>query len=684
MPCLTLQNPPLLHVFLQDRTVAERCIDVGADRWSAAQFEKRAGERVNEFTDRFSGRSHCHERTIEELIGKPRSIAIHPAASFKTTQGSPESTQQLVRRSAARAASSVDPCPSLESDHSSVDNGPTTQPQNMSSATSEAQVPLLQPAAADPPIFSVIRQVLAHDPLYAEDVISGIRNLPTNRRSILILHEDECIDGPSSKPQKTSNKPSKKRQRSKDNSTAGDGTGGNQQGDGEGAGGAGQDGADETGDGESNGNSPPKKKRSKERNQDKIRRWICPYRLAYPEIHDNRDFSYCSANMTAVHKWRNHLFDHHSQEAKSKDTDGEAHARFYMSNDQKDSVEETVAEYGERRPRPTPEWLTHCKDLFIDVWLILFPKDQFPHFNEPLSPCGFPVALHPRPRLARSLGKTYADLLAVYADDDEIPDLCQYLVEKVGILVEPLLQARAEQAVRDKAITSTTDFLLSAEGMKAVMSETIAIALRSSPAATGATQWAVRATSEMLQNAVGQKRGENRGEGRGDYKGEREREDAGEGEDKGEDKGEDEDESDNHEPSTPSDSATAPRTPGPTEDTVPKEATPTIHVRLFPEGTRVTIDLVPDAPDSETRAIQLTHPSIVYVASMSQSRIPPTSPPASIPAPAPAPAAVLAPAPEPAPAPAPEPAPIPAPTPAMTDFDGEFMNVMDWSSLLTG
>ncbi|KAF5228610.1 hypothetical protein FAUST_10978, partial [Fusarium austroamericanum] len=532
--CFCYANPPLLHVFLQTRTVAERCIDVGADRWSAAQFEKRAGERVNEFTDRFSGRSHCHERTIEELIGKPRSIAIHPAASLKTTQGSPESIQQLVRRSAARAASSVDPCPSLESDHSSVDNGPTTQPQNMSSATSEAQVPLPQPAAAGPPIFSVIRQVLAHDPLYAEDVISGIRNLPSNRRSILILHEDECIDGPSSKPHKASNKPSKKRQRSKDNSTAGDGTGGDQQGGGEGSGGAREDGADETGDGESNGNSPPKKKRSKERNQDKIRRWICPYRLAYPEIHDNRDFSYCSANMTAVHKWRNHLFDHHSQEAKSKETDGEAHARFYMSNDQKDSVEKKVAESGEHRPRPTPEWLTHCKKLFIDVWLILFPKDQFPHFNEPLSPCGFPAAIHARPLLARSLRKTYADLLAVYADDDEIPDLCQYLVEKVGILVEPLLQARAEQAVRDKAIKSTEDFVLSAEGMKTVMSETIAIALRSSPAATGATQWAVRATSEMLQNAAGHNRGEgpdgNQDESRGDGRGENRCDYTGEGE----------------------------------------------------------------------------------------------------------------------------------------------------------
>ncbi|VTO85151.1 unnamed protein product [Fusarium graminearum] len=641
MPCLTLQltdgheeNPPLLHVFLQTRTVAERCIDVGADRWSAAQFEKRAGERVNEFTDRFSGRSHCHERTIEELIGKPRSIAIHPAASLKTTQGSPESIQQLVRRSAARAASSVDPCPSLESDHSSVDNGPTTQPQNMSSATSEAQVPLPQPAAADPPIFSVIRQVLAHDPLYAEDVISGIRNLPANRRSILILHEDECIDGPSSKPHKASNKSSKKRQRSKDNSTAGDGTGGDQQGDGEGAGGAREDGADETGDGESNGNSPPKKKRSKERNQDKIRRWICPYRLAYPEIHDNRDFSYCSANMTAVHKWRNHLFDHHSQEAKSKDTDGEAHARFYMSNDQKDSVEKKVAESGEHRPRPTPDWLTHCKNLFIDVWLILFPKDQFPHFNEPLSP--------------------------FYADDDEIPDLCQYLVQKVGILVEPLLQARAEQAVRDKAIASTTDFVLSAEGMKAVMSETIAIALRSSPAATGATQWAVRATSEMLQNAAGQSRGEHRDANRGDGR--------DESRDEGRDEGRDEDESDNHGPSTPSDSATAPRTPGPTEDTVPKEATPTINVRLFPEGTRVTIDLVPDTTplDSKTRSIQLTHPSIVYVASMSQSRIPPAS------APAPAPAAVPASAPEPIP----QPAPVPTP-PAMNELDDDFMSNMD-------
>ncbi|QPC70442.1 hypothetical protein HYE68_001194 [Fusarium pseudograminearum] len=271
-----------------------------------------------------------------------------------------------------------------------------------------------------------------------------------------------------------------------------------------------------------------------------------------------------------------------------------------MSNGQKDSVKETVAEYGEHRPRPTPEWLAYCKKLFIDVWLILFPKDQFPHFNEPLSP--------------------------FYADDDEIPDLCQYLVQKVGILVEPLLQARAEQAVRDKAIASTTDFVLSAEGMKAVMSETIAIALRSSPAATGATQWAVRATSEMLQNAAGQIRDENRGDG----------------------EGEDEDESDNHGSSTPSDSATAPRTPGPTEDTVPKEATPqpTIHVRLFPEGTRVTIDLVPDTP--ETRSIQLSHPSIVYVAKMSQSPIPSAS------------------------------APVPSTPPVRNDFGAELMNPMDW------
>ncbi|GKU16739.1 unnamed protein product, partial [Fusarium langsethiae] len=555
------------------------------------------------------------EHTVEELMSKSRTVPIYSPISLKAQQGSTASTAQLVRRSAARA-SSRDPCPSLESDHSSVDNGPTAQGQKISIVPSEAQIP--QPAAADPPILSAIRQILAYDPSYAEDVISGVRNLPTASRNILIPLEDECVDSPTSNATKTSNEPSNKRQRSQGDSTgggsgSGGGTGGDR-GNGEGGSGntaggnSGGHGADGTGKGKSNDDSPPKKKR----NKDKIRRWICPYCLAYPEIHEIRFFSDCSANMTELHLWKTHLFKHHSQEAKRSDPNREAHARFYMSEMQQTLILQTVERYT-KRPRDLAKWLEYWKKLFIEVWWILFPKTDFPHFNEPLSP--------------------------FHTDNGEIPDLCQHLVEKVGILVEPILHAKAEQAVRNKVVGSTQDFVPSTEEIKAAMSETIAIALLSSPAATGATQWLARASPEMLKDVVNKDRGASA---------------------EGEGENEDEDESDNHGPSTPSNSVTAPRTPEPAEgDTYPKQAPPplqpTINLRLFPEGTRVTVDLVSVTPMlSETRALQLTHPSIVYVANMSQAPI------SSAPSP-------------------------PQTVPSMDSFNDDFMsftNTEQWSSLL--
>ncbi|KAH6992929.1 hypothetical protein EDB82DRAFT_555019 [Fusarium venenatum] len=519
MPCLAFplsdgheENPPLLDVFLRDRTVAERCIVVG---WSKSQYERIALQRLSEFTDRFSGRSQCHERTIEELISKSGAISIHHTVSLQTKHGSPESTQQPVRRSAARA-SSLDPCPSLESDHSSVDNGPAPQHQNMSSVTSEAQIP--QPEAAGPSIFSVIRQILAHDPLYAEDVVSGVQNLPIDGRDILVPPEDECVDGSTNNPPRTSNTPSNKRQRSKGKSTgvdSGSGTGGGQQGE--------------------------------------------------------------------------HLVKHHSQKVKSSNRNREAPARFYMTELQQTLIQQAAEKYT-KRPRDVTKWLDYWKKLFVEVWWILFLKADFPHFNEPLSP--------------------------FHIDSGESPNLGQHVLEKAEILlVGPILEGKAKKAVRNNVIASVQDFKPTAEDIEAMMSEAITVALLNSPAATGAAQWWVRASPEMFGNAK-------RKDGRA----------LADDEDESENGDDSDSESDDNRPSTPSDSVTAPRTPEPAEVN-PKQAPPPaqqtiVPLRLFPWGTRVTVDLFPVNPlHSETQAGQLTHPPTVYIASMSQT---PVQPPPSL------------------------------------------------------
>ncbi|KAM0490234.1 hypothetical protein ACHAP8_011771 [Fusarium lateritium] len=448
----------------------------------------------------------------------------------------------------------------------------------MASVTSEAQIPLSE--AAGPSIFSVIRQILAHDPLYAEDVVSGVQNLPIDSRNILIPPENECVDGSTNNPPKTSKTPSNKRQRSKGKSTgvgSGSGTGGAQQGDGEScSGNFGQDDADGSDDGKSNDDSPPRKKR----NKDKTRRWICPYCLAYPEIYDIRFFSDCSANMTEVHLWRTHLIKHHSQEAKRSDPNREAQARFYMTELQQTLIQQAAEKYT-KRPRDLTKWLDYWKKFFVEVWWILFPKADFPHLNEPLSP--------------------------FHIDNGEISNIGQHVLEKAEtLLMGPILEGKAKQAVRNNAIASVQDFKPTADDTKAMMS---------GHHATGAAQWWVRATPEMFGNAK-------RNDGRAPANDEDESEN-----------GDDSDtESDDHGPSTPSDSVTAPRTPEPAEvnpkQVPPPAQQPIVPLRLFPWGTRVTVDLLPVNPlHSETQAGQLTHPSTVYIASMSQT---PVQPPPSL------------------------------------------------------
>ncbi|KAM0410636.1 hypothetical protein ACHAPD_010444 [Fusarium lateritium] len=457
----------------------------------------------------------------------------------------------------------------------------------MSSVTSEAQIP--QPEAAGPSIFSVIRQILAHDPLYAEDVVSGVQNLPIDGRDILVPPEDECVDGSTNNPPRTSNTPSNKRQRSKGKSTgvdSGSGTGGGQQGYGEGGSGhSGQDNADGSGDGKSNDDSPPRKKR----NKDKIRRWICPYCLAYPEIYNIPLFSNCSGNMTEVHKWKEHLVKHHSQKVKSSNRNREAPARFYMTELQQTLIQQAAEKYT-KRPRDVTKWLDYWKKLFVEVWWILFLKADFPHFNEPLSP--------------------------FHIDSGESPNLGQHVLEKAEILlVGPILEGKAKKAVRNNVIASVQDFKPTAEDIKAMMSEAITVALLNSPAATGAAQWWVRASPEMFGNAK-------RKDGRA----------LADDEDESENGDDSDSESDDNRPSTPSDSVTAPRTPEPAEVN-PKQAPPPaqqtiVPLRLFPWGTRVTVDLFPVNPlHSETQAGQLTHPPTVYIASMSQT---PVQPPPSL------------------------------------------------------
>ncbi|OAQ64043.1 hypothetical protein VFPPC_05387 [Pochonia chlamydosporia 170] len=565
---------PLLTVFLQVRTRTERFINVGEDPWSTPQYwsttqhEQFASDLIDEIQHRYdsSGPGRCHERTVEELIAGYKRTNIHPISSVTAVQGSLNSAVQFVQRSAARPTP-CESCPSLENDHSDSGQDSSNASISLEHASSSPAASICPPTLPDPPIFASIRQVLASDPSYAEDVISAVSKLPHHSHNLLMHSETECAGGSPSAPPKSSAGSSKKRRRSDDNSNdngsrgdqpAGETGGGKREG--ETGGGAG--GGSGTGPGNNGGGDDPP--RNKKRNKDKKRRWIYPYCLAYPEIR----------GIFVLTLSRTHLKKHHSPNAKSDDPNAKDNARFYMDSTQLTNVLERIDSYKER-PRELATWISYWKALFIDVWYIIFPKERFPHFKEPLSP--------------------------FYFDSGEIENLGQHLSRQAGALVEPIYDARAVRAVKTKAVASKQDFRPSEQETKEMMSEAIAIALLNSPVAIGATQWLARASPQTLQTAVGQYGGVPSG-------------------------------ANDKRPATPS-SATVPRTPesAPIGQNAVQAATsvlPTVPLTLFPNGTRVTMDLssiYTNPLHTAYQVGQLTLPPTVYVASMSQVPLQPPS-----------------------------------------------------------
>ncbi|KAF4470566.1 hypothetical protein FALBO_2532 [Fusarium albosuccineum] len=580
-----------LQFFLQFQTTGDRFLALSEDQWSTANHEQAASDHINKFQHQFQDpgvAGHCHERPFEELVARfqnhgPAEAKRHAASSVKVIHGS---APKPVHRSAL--ITPPEPCPSLESDHSGSSDGrdasnASLAPGYASATPTAPKRPSRQP---DPPIFAYIRQVLASDPSFAEGVISAVSQLPNDRRSLLFEPETECVDGSSSGPSKSSERPSKKRRRSGNNSNGSGGGGGDSPG---GSGGAGGgtgdgDGAERGGSGGVDG-TPSNKKR----NKDKKRRWICPYCLAYPEIHEIAFFSHCSpGNMTEVHLWRSHLDKHHSPKAKNADPNAKGNARFYMDLEQLGAVIEKINSYKER-PRQLAKWISYWKALFIDVWRIMFPKERFSHFREPVSP--------------------------FHLDGDEIANLGQHLSQQAEMLVGPMYDARAEEAVKSKAIASRDDFRPTAEETKDIMSKAIAIVLLNSPAATGATQWLARASPQTLEAAVGQYGDDSEPRPKADV-----------ATPCGVPTGADDDG-----PATPSKSVTVPGTPelaatGPSAAQAALPVLPTVSVPLFPNGTRVDLSPInPDPSQTNNQVGQLTLPPTFYVAKTSPIPLPPLS-----------------------------------------------------------
>ncbi|CAG7557838.1 unnamed protein product [Fusarium equiseti] len=376
-----------------------------------------------------------------------------------------------------------------ESTHGSKDDiregaGATITPQPTSTVHA---LPKMSRPYRDPPIYDSVRQVLSAEPTFAESVILAIERLPPNKRDSLV-DRDETTNtdgnvGPLSEPLDEGDRPSKRsRTDNCSNVDHGDGpSGGGGTGEGipevrntsnQGTGRKEDDdeGSDDKGRG---GNRSPSL--SKERNENKKRRWICPFELAYPEIHRIPHFSHCSSgNMTEKHLWKSHFNTHHSPMAKLGDPESDRNARFYMDQGQLYAVLHKISSH-KGRPRGIDQWNKHCTDLFLKVWYTIFPKDPFPHLKKPLS------AFHP--------------------EDGETCNLGQRLASQAGILVGAMYDAKAHEAMTTGVIASKDDYQLSAGENVELISNAIAIALLNSPAATGATHWLAHASPDMIRSA---------------------------------------------------------------------------------------------------------------------------------------------------------------------------------------
>ncbi|RBR06032.1 uncharacterized protein FIESC28_11210 [Fusarium coffeatum] len=319
-----------------------------------------------------------------------------------------------------------------------------------------------------PSIFACIRKVLSSNPSFASGVISAIHRLPSYKRDVLIDHDatdnTDCPDGSSTGTSRSFEKDPKRRRTARNNSKKGRGK---EPPDGDGVGG-------DDGDGNGrNGGDGASSSSTKGSNEDKGRRWICPYHLAYPEVYWIPHLKDCSpGNMVDPNEWRKHLNTHHSPEAKTKHLaknkglDANMIAKFYMNDATLKAVLQEISSHT-KRPRGDDR-NKYRTDVFVKVWNMIFPKDKFPDFNEPLS--------------------------AFHCEDMNLGDR---LAKQAETLLDAMYDTKAVEALNSGA----PNLLPTATETKEYMAKAIAIVLLNEPAATGPTQWLARASSQAVKVA---------------------------------------------------------------------------------------------------------------------------------------------------------------------------------------
>ncbi|KIL93119.1 hypothetical protein FAVG1_03096 [Fusarium avenaceum] len=375
----------------------------------------------------------------------------------------------------------ADACPSLDSDHGGSSDG--TEDGDVPTAPEAVSIiPTASgrsPAQRDnPPLYASIRRVLISDSSFAERIIAAIKQLPIDKRQCLVGYDAECVDGSSSGPSKSGDRPSKRRRtgdKSKQNGSSSRANGN------EGTGGADNDKAnDNEGEGEGDGDGDGDGTSSSDTipNQDEKCGWICPFFLAYPGIVKIGRFSNClSANMTERYMWKSHLLTHHSQGERGVDLKAEKYAKFFMTSEKLDTVIEKIDAHNER-PRDKEKRKKSLMALFIGVWDTIFPPNEFPDMKRPLSQFHF--------------------------NEAECADLGQHLANRVETLVEVMYGAKAEEACTAEATVPQSDN--QSANTKEIISQAIAVILLNSPAATGAIQWLARASTDAVEAAGRQHR----------------------------------------------------------------------------------------------------------------------------------------------------------------------------------
>ncbi|KAI0145811.1 hypothetical protein F4776DRAFT_660689 [Hypoxylon sp. NC0597] len=175
-------------------------------------------------------------------------------------------------------------------------------------------------------------------------------------------------------------------------------------------------------------------------------RWRCPYSLVFSHMLESLKFKSCGppGSLNSRSLWKAHMKDYHSPEATSP-------SNFRL------------------RPRPYDEWFEVQKKCFLEVWHILFPKELYPTLNEPLSP--FHLGSSSR-----------ADINS-----------------RIGILLEAVCDANAEQAVSTSSSATVKDFHPLNEQQMTIMKDAFAIAMNMSPSAS---HWLANMSPEGLRAAV--------------------------------------------------------------------------------------------------------------------------------------------------------------------------------------